>query len=51
MALPFAATVQAFVSTYLERHDVVESHLTDEEDEAAPDETPPRPKRSRKKSS
>lgn len=28
MALPFAATVQAFASTYLNRHDVVESHLT-----------------------
>jgi hypothetical protein len=23
-----AATIQAFVSTYVERHDVVESHLT-----------------------
>ena len=28
MALPTAATVQAFVSTYLHRHDVVDSHLT-----------------------
>ncbi len=28
MALPTAATIQAFVSTYLERHTVVESHLT-----------------------
>lgn len=27
MALPVAATLQAFVSTYLERHDVVDSHL------------------------
>jgi predicted PurR-regulated permease PerM len=27
MALPVAATVQAFVSTYLERHQLVESHL------------------------
>jgi predicted PurR-regulated permease PerM len=30
MALPVAATIQAFVSTYLERHEVVESHLTSE---------------------
>ena len=28
MALPIAATVQAFVSTYLQRHEVVASHLT-----------------------
>lgn len=28
MALPVAATVQAFVSTYLERHEVIESELT-----------------------
>ena len=28
MALPVAATIQAFVSTYLERHQVVESPLT-----------------------
>lgn len=28
MALPVAATVQAFISTYLERHEVVESELT-----------------------
>jgi len=28
MALPLAATVQAFVSTYLHRHDVVDSPLT-----------------------
>ena len=27
MALPVAATVQAFVSTYLERHELVDSHL------------------------
>lgn len=27
MALPVAATIQAFVSTYLERHQLVESHL------------------------
>jgi predicted PurR-regulated permease PerM len=30
MALPAAATIQAFVSTYLERHEVVQSHLTAE---------------------
>ena len=30
MALPVAATVQAFVSTYLRRHEVVESRLTEE---------------------
>lgn len=36
MALPFAATVQAFVSTYIHRHDVIESHLTDAGDEAPP---------------
>ena len=30
MALPVAATIQAFVSTYLERHQLVESHLLDE---------------------
>jgi len=30
MALPVAATVQAFVSTYLRRHEVVESPLTEE---------------------
>jgi predicted PurR-regulated permease PerM len=33
MALPIAATIQAFVSTYLNRHDVVESPLTEGEDE------------------
>lgn len=33
MALPVAATVQAFVSTYLRRHEVVESPLTEEEAE------------------
>jgi predicted PurR-regulated permease PerM len=27
MALPVAATIQAFVSTYIERHQLVESHL------------------------
>ncbi len=31
MALPTAATVQAFVSTYLERHEVVDSDLTDDD--------------------
>ncbi|MDP2622473.1 MAG: AI-2E family transporter [Actinomycetota bacterium] len=30
MALPAAATVQAFVSTYLRRHEVIESPLTDD---------------------
>ena len=29
LALPAAAVIQAFVSSYLERHDVVESELTD----------------------
>ena len=29
LALPAAAVIQAFVSRYLERHDVVESELTD----------------------
>jgi len=33
MALPIAATIQAFVSTYLHRHEVVESPLTEEPDE------------------
>jgi predicted PurR-regulated permease PerM len=33
MALPIAATVQAFVSTYLRRHEVVDDPLTDEGDE------------------
>ena len=28
LALPAAATIQAFLSTYVERHEVVESHLT-----------------------
>jgi predicted PurR-regulated permease PerM len=44
MALPTAATVQAFVSTYLERHEVVESHLTEATEEQP--ELPPRKKRS-----
>jgi predicted PurR-regulated permease PerM len=30
MALPVAATTQAFVSTYLERHTVIESPLTED---------------------
>lgn len=30
MALPVAATIQAFVSTYIERHALVESHLLNE---------------------
>jgi predicted PurR-regulated permease PerM len=32
LALPFAGVVQAFVSTYLGRHEVIESHLTDLEE-------------------
>lgn len=37
LALPFAATVKAFLSTYLQRNEVVESHLTrlDQENESA----------------
>lgn len=35
MALPIAATVQAFVSTYLHRHEVVDSPLTGDENEAS----------------
>lgn len=30
MALPVAATIQAWISAYLERHEVIESHLTEE---------------------
>jgi predicted PurR-regulated permease PerM len=30
MALPFAATVQAFVGTFMERHEVVDDNLTSE---------------------
>jgi predicted PurR-regulated permease PerM len=46
MALPAAATIQAFVSTYLERHEVIDSHLTEdaprrERSRAAPEEPPP----------
>jgi len=41
MALPTAATVQAFMSTYLERHEVVASHLLDEHEDD--DEDPPTP--------
>lgn len=33
MALPTAATVQAFVSTYVERHQVVEDALTEEDED------------------
>ena len=36
MALPVAATVQAFISTYLHRHEVVESTLTDPHRPVAP---------------
>ncbi|MCJ7725327.1 MAG: AI-2E family transporter [Acidimicrobiia bacterium] len=36
MALPIAATIQAFVSTYIERHEVIRSPLTEDAD-------PPRP--------
>ena len=32
MALPAAGVVQAFVSTFMERHDVVDSHLTELEE-------------------
>lgn len=32
MALPTAATIQAFVSTYIERHQVVEADLTKQDD-------------------
>lgn len=38
MALPVAATVQAFISTYLHRHEVVESALTGEGAEQDPGE-------------
>lgn len=33
MALPTAATVQAFISTYIERHQVIDSELTEEDGE------------------
>jgi predicted PurR-regulated permease PerM len=36
MALPVAATIQSFVSTYLERHQLVESHLLGESGAAEP---------------
>ena len=39
MALPVAATIQAFVSTYFERHSLVESHLL----ETDPGEPEPEP--------
>ncbi len=31
MALPVAATVQAWISTYIDRHEVIESHLIEEQ--------------------
>ncbi len=40
MALPAAATIQATVSTYLKRHEVVESDLTTREPEPPPGPTP-----------
>lgn len=43
LALPVAATVQAFVSTYLSRHDVIESSLTQSP-------APPRARRRRRRS-
>lgn len=44
MALPVAATIQAFVSTYLHRHEVVESALTGAEPvEPGPTEPEPAP--------
>lgn len=39
MALPVAATIQAFVSTYFDRHQLVESHLL-ETDPGEPDPAP-----------
>jgi hypothetical protein len=45
MALPAAAVIQATVSTYLTRHEVVESDLTRED--AQPDETSETPGNSR----
>lgn len=44
MALPAAATVQAFVSTYLRRHEVVESPLTEELDHQVEEEAQGRTK-------
>lgn len=42
MALPAAATIQAFVSTYLRRHEVIDSHLTEHDlDEEKPDKVKP----------
>ncbi len=41
MALPTAATIQAFVSTYLRRHEVIDDPLTDDDaDEARPAREP-----------
>ena len=36
MALPVAATIQAFISTYLHRHEVVDSALTTSRDHGYP---------------
>ena len=44
MALPVAATVQAFVSTYLHRHEVVDSSLTRPPEPAPGRKTRPDPK-------
>lgn len=41
MALPAAATIQAFVSTFLQRHEVVASHLTELEQAEADDRAEP----------
>ena len=38
MALPVAATVQAFISTYLHRHEVIESNLTEPAGLAEPEQ-------------
>jgi predicted PurR-regulated permease PerM len=40
MALPVAATIQAFVSTYVERHQLVESSLLETNPGRHPDPTP-----------
>ena len=40
MALPAAAVIQATVSTYLTRHEVVESELTREDEIAGAQDTP-----------
>jgi predicted PurR-regulated permease PerM len=46
MALPAAATIQAFVGTYVERHEVIDSRLTEDPPRRrrrrpAPEESPP----------